>query len=150
VLALLPRPSSAEDPLDRETREIASTLRCPVCQNISVADSSSELAGEMRGLIRKKLAAGESRDQIVAYFVERYGTEVLLDPPKSGLSGLVWLGAAFIPLVGLALVWAHLRSRGRQGPSTPDVAGPPITDTDVREYGPLLEREVEQAGGPGL
>jgi cytochrome c-type biogenesis protein CcmH len=86
---------AAEEP-ERQLREIAATLQCPVCQNISVADSPSELAQQMRQLIAQKLAAGESREQIVAHFVDRYGEEVLLDPPKRGFNLLLWGGPGLL------------------------------------------------------
>lgn len=95
--------------LDRQTRDIGTALRCPVCENLSVADSPSPLAGEMRAVIRRKLAAGESRDTILRYFVTRYGEGILLDPPQQGFSLLVW-GGAFVAVVGgAALLVARVR-----------------------------------------
>ena len=79
------------DPLDDETRRIGKQLQCPVCSGASVADSPSDLAGQMRGVIRAKLEAGESEQQIVAYFVERYGDSVLIEPPRRGVGLLVWI-----------------------------------------------------------
>jgi cytochrome c-type biogenesis protein CcmH len=104
---------AAEDP-EREVREIAAALRCPVCQSLSVADSPSELAQQMRELIRRKVAAGERRGQIVDYFVARYGEDVLLDPPRRGFTLLLWLG----PLLALAAAAALLTrslTRWRRG-----------------------------------
>jgi cytochrome c-type biogenesis protein CcmH len=104
---------AAEDP-EREVRDIAAALRCPVCQSLSVADSPSELAQQMRELIRRKVAAGERRGQIVDYFVARYGEDVLLDPPRRGFTLLLWLG----PLLALAAAAALLTrslTRWRRG-----------------------------------
>jgi cytochrome c-type biogenesis protein CcmH len=114
VLAIIiasPAILAAEESVDQVAWEIARELRCPVCQNLSVADSSSELAGQMREIIRVKVAAGEPRDEILAYFVERYGEEVLAAPPAVGFAGLAWWGAAAIPLVGLAFAAIYLRQR---------------------------------------
>jgi cytochrome c-type biogenesis protein CcmH len=78
-------------PTDREIDAVASELRCVVCQNLSVADSPSEMARQMRDLVRERLAAGETPEQVKAYFVERYGEWVLLSPPTSGFALIAWL-----------------------------------------------------------
>ena len=88
--------------LEDKVREIASGLRCVVCQNLSVADSPSELAKEMRNLVRELVQQGKSREEIQAYFVSRYGEFVLLSPPKRGFNLLVW-GLPFVAI--LAGAW---------------------------------------------
>jgi cytochrome c-type biogenesis protein CcmH len=95
--------------LDTRAQAIAAKLRCPVCQNESVADSPAELAAQMRALIREKLAAGESDDQIVAYFVSRYGEWILLEPPRRGMLWAVWLAPAGALLVGLWMAGSYVR-----------------------------------------
>jgi len=95
------------------TQELASGLRCPVCQNLSVADSPSRLAGEMRDEIAARLRAGASDDEIRAYFVQRYGDWVLLEPPKRGLDLIPWLVPIVALLVGIGLWVALVRRRPR-------------------------------------
>lgn len=90
--------------LDDRTRAVAQQLRCPVCQGESVADSPSGIARSMRGIIRRRLAEGQSPDQIKAYFVSKYGTWILLSPPTSGLGALAWLGPPLLLLGGLGLL----------------------------------------------
>ena len=68
--------------LEEQTRLLAAELRCPVCQNLSVADSPSEMAIQMRELILEKLKNGESPEQIRGYFVSRYGEWILLAPTR--------------------------------------------------------------------
>lgn len=95
--------------LDAQVQAIASRLRCPVCQNESVADSPSELSSQMRVLIRGKLQAGETPVQILAYFVSKYGEWILLEPPRRGVLWLVWIGPAAALLAGFAIAAAFLR-----------------------------------------
>ena len=92
--------------------EIAAGLRCPVCQNLSVADSPSRLAGEMRAEIGDKLAAGQTPEEIRAFFVDRYGEWVLLAPTKEGLNLLPWAVPIVGVLAGAALWFALVRRRG--------------------------------------
>jgi cytochrome c-type biogenesis protein CcmH len=84
--------------IEDRVREIASDLRCVVCQNLSVADSPSDLAKEMRNLVREMVEQGKSQEEIQAYFVSRYGEYVLLSPPKRGFNLLVW-GLPFLAIV---------------------------------------------------
>lgn len=92
-------PALENSSYDADTFRIADQLQCPVCQGVTVAYSNSGLAQQMRTLIKKKLEQGESRDQILQYFVDRYGEGILTNPPKSGFTLLVWL----LPLVGFLL-----------------------------------------------
>lgn len=89
--------SSAAD-LEDKVREVASGLRCVVCQNLSVADSPSDLAKEMRNLVRDLLQQGKTPEEVRAYFVSRYGEFVLLSPPKRGFNLLLW-GLPFLAIV---------------------------------------------------
>lgn len=105
--------------LDAQAQTIASRLRCPVCQNESVADSPSELSAQMRTLIRAKLQAGESPDQITAYFVAKYGEWILLEPPRRGILWLVWLAPVIALGAGIAVAMTFLRRVSRPARSYP-------------------------------
>jgi len=108
VATVLAGGTFAQD-LEAQAAAIAAKLRCPVCQNESVADSPAELAAQMRALIRHKLAAGETADQIVAYFVSKYGEWILLEPPRRGVLWIVWLAPALAVLAGAAVAVSYLR-----------------------------------------
>ena len=112
------------DAVDDETRRIGKQLQCPVCSGAPVSDSPSELAGQMRTVIRAKLEAGESDSQIIAYFVERYGEGVLVEPPRHGIALIAWLGPIAMLLVGALVLWRLLAGWLRPRWSTAIVGGP--------------------------
>jgi cytochrome c-type biogenesis protein CcmH len=85
--------------LKTETHKVASLLRCPVCQGMSVADSPAEMAVNMKGQVRELLARGYTEEQILRYFELSYGQFVLLKPKFEGVNALVWI----LPLIGLIL-----------------------------------------------
>ena len=140
-LTLAPRSARAEGPLDQEAREIGKDLQCPICENQSVQDSPSELAGQMRGIIRDQLAAGKSRKEIEDYFVARYGEAVLRNPPKEGINLLVWFVPPAVLLVGAGLVFRMLR-RNVTGPRPAGDDEVALTDQERERYERLLEHEV--------
>ena len=99
---------------DADVNVVASQLRCVVCQSLSVADSPSEMAAQMRHLVRERLAAGETPDQVVRYFVEKYGDWILLAPPRRGFTLLVWLLPPVAVLLGLVVTVRHVRAWTRR------------------------------------
>ena len=131
VPARSPRPASSacssarrrRAPVDEDmVRAIAADLRCVVCQSLSVADSPSETANQMRGIIRERLAAGDTPEQVKAYFVDKYGLWILLAPPRQGFNLLVWivpfagLGAGLVVLAVLVRRWTRRPAGGRGCP----------------------------------
>lgn len=101
VLATLVSKSvSFSESIDDEAREISYLLMCPVCQGQSVAESNSELAKDMRSIIREKLEAGESKEEIINYFVNRYGDSILGYPPVKGVNLLLWILPALAVVLG--------------------------------------------------
>lgn len=116
VLAL-PLAAAAEEPLSPEALAIANELNCPVCQGQSVRDSNSQLARQMRQVIQQKLDAGESPEAIKAYFVQRYGIEILREPPREGFIWALWWGPVIGLAFGGAVLFAYLRRVSSQPPS---------------------------------
>ena len=106
-----------EDPLERQVLEISKDLRCAVCQNQPVSESNSDLAKDMRVIIREQLEAGKTRQEIVDYFVSRYGNYVLMKPPLDQTGSLLWAAPVLI-LISMAVGgWIYIRSRQRAAPS---------------------------------
>ena len=130
------RPRSAATVNEDAVREVAGELRCVVCQNLSVADSPSEMANQMRGIIRERLAAGEPPEQVVQYFVDKYGEWILLAPRGRGFNLMVWAAPVVAVLAGLIAVGVLLRRWTRPRPA-PQAGG---IDPALRER---IRRELE-------
>jgi cytochrome c-type biogenesis protein CcmH len=97
--------------LDQRTDEVSHQILCLVCTNgESIATSSQLQAVQMRGVVRQKLAAGESEQQVLAYFQARYGDQILITPPLDGFTALIWLAPVIMLLAAAAAFW----SLGRQ------------------------------------
>ncbi len=127
------RPTS-DEAIDELAREVSSELRCPVCQGLSIQDSPTELAQGMRGVVRDKLAQGQTPEEVKAYFVGRYGEWILMRPRASGFNLLVYV----LPVLGLAAggalvfaltrrwtrarTWQDPQSSGLPDESDPDLA----------------------------
>ena len=114
AVLVMATPGAAAPVSEDTVHEVASQLRCVVCQSLSVADSPSETAHQMKDIIREHLAAGESPEQVRAYFVEKYGTWILLSPPRQGFNLLVWVVPFAALGLGLVLVLIVVRRWSRR------------------------------------
>ncbi len=92
-----PPVSPRDSALDAQTKSLATQLRCPVCQGLSLQDSPSELAQQMRAVIKDQLRAGRSPDQVRDYFISKYGEWILMQPEAHGFNLVVYL----LPVLGL-------------------------------------------------
>ena len=97
-------PMAADSALEAQTTAVASTLRCPVCQGESLQDSPSDLARQMRAVVRDQLRAGKTPDEVKAYFVSKYGEWILLEPTMTGLNVLLYVIPVLLVVGGLVLV----------------------------------------------
>lgn len=139
-LTALAAAGSPPPDLERRVYEVASQLRCVVCQNLSVADSPSDLAKEMRHLVGELLQQGKTPEEIKAYFVSRYGEFVLLEPPKRGFNLLVWglpFAALLVGACGIYLVARRWTARGHEAALPLDPA-----------YAERVRRELREREGP--
>ena len=102
--------------LASRVRGIASQVKCPTCEGLSAAESDAVSSTAIRDEIQRRLEAGETEPQIKAFLVSRYGRDILLKPPASGVSGLVWFLPVTVFVCALAgLVVAFRRWRVRSG-----------------------------------
>lgn len=140
---LMPKDEHAGQPLEEEpllappgpeekaqrTEALSSVLRCPVCQGLSVAASPSEAARAMRGRIEELVGLGYSDDQIVEYFVGRYGEWVLLEPKKKGFSWVLWGAPALLLGGGALALGLRAARRGSPASTAPATSGIPTSPT---------------------
>ena len=108
--------------IDARTAEIGATLRCPICRQQSVAESSSRIAREMQGVIRTMLMDGRTTEEIEVYFVDAYGPWILLRPRAEGINLLVYIGPAVAFALGGLLVARRIRRGRGRGEEEEDVA----------------------------
>jgi cytochrome c-type biogenesis protein CcmH len=121
--------------LDARTEDVSALLRCPVCQGLSVADSPSTMARNMKAEVREKLATGYDREQILAHFERSYGEFVRLEPPMRGVNWLVWFAPLAVLGAGAAVIALALkrpRPATAEGPQ-PGLPASPSSDLPSRD-----------------
>jgi len=98
---------------EAQAQALMEQLRCLVCQGQSIADSDAELAGDMRDLVRRRIAAGEKPGAIRAWLIQRYGTWISYKPTAEPAAWPLWLAPLALLLVGAWLVRRRIRLGGR-------------------------------------
>jgi len=96
---------------EAQAKALMESLRCLVCQGQSIADSDAEMAGDMRALVRQKIAAGEAPDDIRAWLVARYGKWVSYDPPFDAMTAPLWIAPLLLLGMGIWLARGRFRRR---------------------------------------
>ena len=129
--AVEPSERLADPVLEARARALSQELRCLVCQNQSIDESNADLAHDLRVLLRKRLAAGDTDKQALDYIVARYGVFVLLDPPFEPTTYLLWLTPPVLVL-GIGALLA-IRARRRL-----DSRLPPLTEEERARAAILL------------
>jgi cytochrome c-type biogenesis protein CcmH len=124
-----------KDPaLEKRAREISAGLRCLVCQNQSIDDSDAQLAKDLRLLVRERLVAGDTNDQVENFLVQRYGEFVLLKPTFGTHTLLLWLTPALVLVLGGIGAYAAMRRR-------PQAPGAALDDGEREALETLLKRD---------
>lgn len=106
-------------------QHLSAELRCPMCQNETLADSNAPIAHDLRRQVFEMMQAGKSDDEIKAYLVDRYSQFVLYKPPVEPSTWLLWFGPLALLAIGGIVVAVQVRRRARQAP----VDTTPINDT---------------------
>lgn len=110
ALALFFAPAPGADTLEDRVADVSSRLMCPVCEGQSVAESNSQLARDMRALVRKQLEEGRTGEEIVGYFVSSYGETILASPRPRGFAAILWVLPVLSVLIGAAIILRTIRS----------------------------------------
>ena len=98
------------DTLEDQIADISGELMCPVCEGQSVAESNAQLARDMRAIIKTKLLEGNTKEEIIDYFISSYGETILASPPPRGFSAILWLLPVLSVLIGAAIILRTIRS----------------------------------------
>lgn len=112
-----------DDPvLEARARALSAELRCLVCQNQSIDDSNAPLARELRLLVRERLVAGDTDQQIIDFLVERYGQFVLLKPQFNAVTAVLWVAPIVLLVGGGVLAWRVVRRRSASGSTASELS----------------------------
>jgi cytochrome c-type biogenesis protein CcmH len=133
--------TSTQKTLDQRVHEVALQLKCPICAGESVADSSTYLAQQMRALIHDQLQAGRSEQEVIQYFVQRYGDQIVLLPSWQGFSLLVWLVPIVLLIGSGALLLFRLAPVAVREKEQALVS---IDEGELEHYRSLLEQELAE------
>ncbi|QUS35221.1 cytochrome c-type biogenesis protein CcmH [Falsirhodobacter algicola] len=123
---ILPDPA-----LEARARDISAGLRCPVCRNETIDDSTAGIARDLRLLVRERLEAGDTDQEVVDFVVARYGEYVLLSPPARGSSLILWGAGPLLLLLGAVIAGAALRRK----PAPPE----PLTEAERARLDALMK-----------
>jgi cytochrome c-type biogenesis protein CcmH len=153
LVVVAARGAAGPPTLQERVHDIAEGLRCPVCQNLSVADSPSDLAQQMRDDIALRLRHGQTERQIDAFFTAKYGRWILLSPEAGGIGLFAWFAPVLAVAAGAGLAWSIVRRRrrvvvagidgeveGGDVDSSSDGDEPRLTEAERLE----IQREVDQ------
>jgi cytochrome c-type biogenesis protein CcmH len=142
VFLITPR----QQTLDQRVHDVASQLKCLVCQGESVADSPATLSQQMRGIIRQQLQSGKSEQEVIQYFESRYGDRILWSPPWQGFTALAWLVPIALLLGGALLLFFVLRGWHAQSVRASlegnDTEPEGIDENEMQYYQRQLEQEL--------
>lgn len=132
-----------DDPvLEQRARDMSRELRCLVCQNQAIDDSDAELARDLRRLVRERIEAGDSDDDVRAFLVARYGDFVLFRPPLRPETWLLWFGPGLVLVLGAGLALVYARGRRADGGDAPA-----LTPEETAEIERLLARDERSRSG---
>ena len=137
ALAIQPDEILKDTVLEERARVISKELRCLVCQNQSIDDSDAPLARDLRVLVRERLQAGESNEEVINFVVDRYGDFVLLRPPVKASTLVLWLSPVAALIVGLFLLLTWFRKQKQFVP----VQAKPLSDEEKKKLQAAFKRD---------
>jgi cytochrome c-type biogenesis protein CcmH len=138
ALAVQPDEVLADPKLETRARNLSRELRCMVCQNQSIDDSEAPLARDLRILVRERLQAGDSDAQVLDFLTARYGAFVLLKPPFSWHTALLWLAPSGVLILGIVTLILARRRRMAAATAVAGAAEPVLTASEQERLTGLL------------
>jgi cytochrome c-type biogenesis protein CcmH len=127
-----------DDPFWKSSREIFPKIfRCLVCQNESIDESSATLAKDLRILVRERLLAGDNKDAVLKFIVDRYGEFVLLNPSSNGSNLILWLSGPLMLLIALIISFSFIKANQKLKRNT--IIG--LSDEEKRELEKIIREE---------
>jgi cytochrome c-type biogenesis protein CcmH len=126
VWAVQPDEILPDPVMEVRARDISAGLRCLVCRNESIDESNADLARDLRLLVRERLLAGDTNDEVVAYVVDRFGEYVLLRPTTEGANILLWIAGPVLFLMAFGGAIIFLRQRA----STPEAGTATLSEAE--------------------
>ena len=143
--AQTPEPPPKGSYSESQAQGIDRMIMCPVCPAETIDQAQVEISFQMRAVVREMLADGKERDEILDFFVERYGKDILAAPPKTGANLVAWLAPVGGFGAGLVAVFLIIRSMSRQRSAL--VTAQPIQDAGLIPYLQLVDRHLDLTRG---
>lgn len=119
---------------EARAEDVGKGLRCLVCQSESIEESDADLARDLRAIVRERIVAGDTNQQIIDFVVARYGDYVLLNPPFKATTYVLWLGPAVLLVIGLLMAMSVFR---RRPPPTAD----DLNAEELKRLKTLIEKD---------
>lgn len=129
--------------IEEQAQDIYRSLMCPLCAGQTIDQSQTELSNQMRTLVREKLAQGATKEQILQFFVERYGESVLAAPPKRGFNLLLWVVPGIAVVTGGFFLYRLIKAMQRKA-AVPQKAAVPLSDQERQYWEDRLKKELEE------
>ena len=140
-------PVSPEE-LEEVAQGIDKSLMCPVCPSETIDQSQTEIAKQMRSMVRERLAQGDSREKVLQFFVDRYGVGILAEPPKQGVNLLVWVVPPLALVVGSSILAMTIKAmRKGRGEAVEQVL--PLPEAELEPYLSAVDQEIGRITSTG-
>jgi cytochrome c-type biogenesis protein CcmH len=133
--AIEPQEQLTDPALEARARTLGQELRCLVCQNESIDDSNADLARDLRTIVRERLTAGDSDQQVLGFVTARYGDYVLLRPPVRAGTLVLWFGPVVLLVAAIIAMTLRRRGRAKAEPA-------PLSSEEDRRLARLLDEET--------
>ena len=144
-LAVMAVQGAQEESLLKTARELYAIIMCPICSGQTIGQSSNKTSAQMRELVLKKLRQGETKEEVLQYFANKYGERILAEPTKRGFNRMLWLLPFVIVIVAVAVISLLMRRWSRSTRDSVETE-PRLDENQKSEYLTRLEKELKEFG----